>query len=52
MFLQYVVFYDQEECIGSAKVLETPRSLFDLNYKGQIVNTDTLLQKNYYSINK
>jgi tRNA U34 2-thiouridine synthase MnmA/TrmU len=44
---QFVVFYKNEECLGSAKIIETPLSLFDLKYKSSIVNTDQLLKKDY-----
>ncbi len=41
------MFYKNEEYIGSAKIIETPLSLFDLKYKSSIVNTDHLLRKDY-----
>jgi tRNA (5-methylaminomethyl-2-thiouridylate)-methyltransferase len=44
---QFSVFYSKDECIGSAKIIATPKSLFDLNYQGPIVNTDKLLSKKY-----
>lgn len=44
---QFSVFYSKNECIGSAKILATSKSLYDLNYQGPIVNTDKLLTKRY-----
>ncbi|RMZ94236.1 mitochondrial tRNA-specific 2-thiouridylase 1, partial [Brachionus plicatilis] len=46
---QYAVFYNGQECIGSAKIINTPLSLYDKKYSGKIINSDKLLNKNYVS---
>lgn len=46
-FFKYSVFYKQDECIGSAKIISTPISLHDRGIKGPLINSDTTLVKNY-----
>ncbi|CAF0931287.1 unnamed protein product [Brachionus calyciflorus] len=49
---QFAVFYDGEECIGSAKIIDTPKSLYDEGYiMGPIINSDKSLNKKYISNN-
>jgi tRNA U34 2-thiouridine synthase MnmA/TrmU len=49
---QYCVFYLNDECIGSAKIMDTLNSLYDMNYDGNISNTDKIFTKQYIYNNK
>ena len=46
-FTQFAVFYDKNECIGSAKIISTLKSLHEQNYTGRISKSDKLFVKNY-----
>lgn len=44
---QYAVFYKEEECLGSARILNSGVSDFSLNYlnKGMLNNAKNLIEK-------
>lgn len=44
---QYAVFYNEEECLGSARILNSGVSDFNLNYlnNGMLNNAKDLIQK-------
>jgi tRNA U34 2-thiouridine synthase MnmA/TrmU len=44
---QFVVFYDNDECIGSSRIVNVQGSHSILNVNGDIVNSDKLLSKKY-----
>jgi hypothetical protein len=45
--LKFAAFYRGEECIGSAKIIKSENSLYDLKSNEKITNTDKMFTKKY-----